>query len=56
MGNRDVVLMSSVPVVLVLHRGVPDSWMGLEHFDGGKFVFIPQGEQGIGNASSVFIS
>ena len=39
--NRDVALVSSVPVVVILHRGVPNLWMGLSHFNKRQTVSLP---------------
>ena len=55
MGNRNAALASSVDVVVVLRRGVPDPCMGLEHFHEGKFVFVLQAERHFENSSWLLI-
>ena len=53
MVNRDVGLLSSV--VTVLHRGIPNACIELQHFDEGKFVFVEKGDRHSGKASSLLI-
>ena len=37
MDSKDVALVSSLHVVVALHRIKPNSWMGQWYFDEGKF-------------------